>query len=346
MQRAKERDAGNFDGKPSAPILNDPAPLPDDPVAARIISPDSTKPLREILRLFLSGRNASQSMANEHHVSARMFEEFLGEPKPVYKITRRDVRGYMKALQETPANYVKRFPGKTLPQAIKLNAERKTPFDVLEPRTINNKWLSRLHAILAWCARNDVLPDNPALGVKLETKADSQPPRIPFDGGDLAKIFDPFKHPLGEAEWAAILALFTGARPSELAQVRLNSIREERGVLMLKIEEETKNSGSQRIIPVHSQLIRLGFNHHVAALRKAGGTHFFPSWFKQGVNSKRNAEAKAKETGIPITLNQHFPKFIPRRFNVTYLPRVGIMDDRKNFYSFRHTFKTGLAIAG
>ena len=119
LQRQNERDQGNFDGKPSSPILNDPAPLSDDPIAARILSADSAKPLSEILPLFLSGRNTSQSMANEHHVSARMFEEFLGEPKPVYKITRQDVRGYMKALQETPANYVKRFPGNTLPQAIR-----------------------------------------------------------------------------------------------------------------------------------------------------------------------------------------------------------------------------------
>ena len=190
------------------------------------------------------------------------------------------------------------------------------------------------------------MPDNPALGVKLETKANSKPPRIPFDGGDLAKIFDPFEHPYGEAQWAAILALFTGARPSELAQVKLDSIRDERGVLVLKIEEETKNAGSQRLIPIHSKLTALGLGTYLDKLRKAGETHLFPVWFRQGCDAKKKAEAKAKETGIAITLNQHFPKFIPRRFNVTYLPSVGINDNRKNFYSFRHTFKTGLALAG
>jgi hypothetical protein len=40
---------------------------------------------------------------------------------------------------------------------------------------------------------------------------------------------------------------------------------------------------------------------------------------------------------------QHFS---PRRFNVLYKRRVGIVDDRKTWHSFRHTFKPGLKMAG
>lgn len=36
----------------------------------------------------------------------------------------------------------------------------------------------------------------------------------------------------------------------------------------------------------------------------------------------------------------------PRRFDVTYLPKVGIADSRKTWHSFRHTFKSGLKMAG
>jgi hypothetical protein len=31
---------------------------------------------------------------------------------------------------------------------------------------------------------------------------------------------------------------------------------------------------------------------------------------------------------------------------VTYLPKVGIADSRKTWHSFRHTFKSGLKMAG
>lgn len=47
-----------------------------------------------------------------------------------------------------------------------------------------------------------------------------------------------------------------------------------------------------------------------------------------------------------MSLKHHFPKFIPKQFNDTYRKKIGLTDARKVFYSFRHTFKTGLAQAG
>ena len=41
-------------------------------------------------------------------------------------------------------------------------------------------------------------------------------------------------------QWAMIISLFSGMRASELAQMQLNSIRTERGVLVFAVEEETK----------------------------------------------------------------------------------------------------------
>jgi integrase len=45
-------------------------------------------------------------------------------------------------------------------------------------------------------------------------------------------------------------------------------------------------------------------------------------------------------------LDHFFPRYVPRRFNDTYLPKVGIVDGRKSWHSFRHTFKSGLKLAG
>lgn len=52
------------------------------------------------------------------------------------------------------------------------------------------------------------------------------------------------------------------------------------------------------------------------------------------------------ETGGKVTLNHYFPRFVPRVFNRTILPMVGINDGRKTWHSFRHTFKSGLKQAG
>jgi len=51
----------------------------------------------------------------------------------------------------------------------------------------------------------------------------------------------------------------------------------------------------------------------------------------------------ARKTGKPVTIDAHWPKFLPKRFNVTTMKNAGIQG-RKTFHSFRHTFKTGLSV--
>lgn len=138
------RDDGDLAAASSHPMLQDETPL--EPVAAspRITGPDSAKSLTELLTAFAGEKGSRPGTVYEYQVAVRMFEEFLGEPRPVYAITRQDVLGYKRALMETPANYTKRFPASTLPEAIKLNKGRAKPFPVLNPTTINDKWLARV----------------------------------------------------------------------------------------------------------------------------------------------------------------------------------------------------------
>jgi integrase len=348
LARTSERDEGDFTGQPSHPLLTaKPEPVAiKDALSARIIGPDSTKPLSEIVPEFVKERSASPQTNYECNATARMLEEYLGEAKPVHAITRQDIRGFKQALTDLPANSAKRFHGLTVPQAIKANQARANPYPVLNARTINDKYLSKLHSLLNWCLRNDIIPDNPAAGIKVDAVKDKgKPPRINFSPNDLIKIFSPnlfdTSKPFEEQQWAMLTALFTGARASELAQVKLDSTRHERGCFIMAIEEDTKNIGSQRLIPIHSTLISLGFEKHVDKLRRSGDSHLFPKWYRKGIEAKKRAEASGK-----LTLNHHFPRFIPRAFNVTILPKVGINDPRKTWHSFRHTFKTGLARAG
>jgi integrase len=174
-----------------------------------------------------------------------------------------------------------RFPGSTLPEAIKLNKARAKPFKPLNPTTINDKWLSRLRSLLGWCADNEVIPDNPASGIKVDAAKTGERPRVPFTPSDLARIFAPPLFapgkPLGEFQWALLVALHQGFRASEIAQIRLDSIRHERNVLVFAIEEETKNLASVRLVPVHSTLLRLGLREHISTLRKAGKDRLFPN---------------------------------------------------------------------
>jgi integrase len=193
-------------------------------------------------------------------------------------------------------------------------------------------YLSKLHSVLGWCVRNDIIESNAATGVSVERVADNgDDDRKPFSPGDLAKIFAPPLFGSGapvtaeieERRWTLLLALFAGARASECARIKLDDIQTLRDVLTVTIEGETKNRASnRRIVPVHSTLIALGFETRVAKLRAAGAKHFFPEWYTAGNRTGR------------------FGRFIPRWFNEHYKVKLGIADKLKVFHSLRHNFTT------
>jgi integrase len=340
LSRQDERDKGNFAGQPSHPeLVAKAAPYPNDPLASRRLSPESELPISEIKNRYLKERGAALTMGHEFETATRMFVEHLGDDRPIYRIQRSDIREFARALQELPLHSAAKFPGMTVPKAIRANNARAVPLPTLSVRTISNKYLARLNSLLGWCARNDLLPDNPASGVKLESVKARMAPRVSFAPDDLVRLFgEELEDQPDEFRWAMLISLFAGTRASETAQIKLDSIRHERGVLVVRVEEETKNRNSQRLVPIHRALIDLGIEGRVHKLRKAGETHLFPQWYRQGVESKKRDVNK--------TLNLHWPKFIPKRFNVTYLKRVGIHDARKTWHSFRHTFRTGLELAG
>ncbi|MGU3362774.1 tyrosine-type recombinase/integrase [Methylobacterium sp. M6A4_1b] len=336
------RDDGDLTAATSHPLLAAERPLDPRPVSPRILGPDSTKPLSEILPLMAAEKKAPPASIREYEVAVRMFDEHLSEARPVYSITRRDVLSYKAALMETPANYTKRFPNMPLPEAVRLNRARAKPFPVLNAKTINAKWLSRLGSILKWCVNNEVIPDNPATGVRVDQITGTAAPRVNFTPSDLARIFAAplFQKDvaLGERQWALLIALHAGLRASEIGQLKLDSVRRERGVLAFAVEEQVKTTGSARLMPVHSTLIRLGLEEHVAALLAAGQIHLFPDWYEKATAVPSLGGGRAR--------NIQFSQVLPRWFNRTYLRSVGIVDDRKVFHSFRHTFKTALSRAG
>jgi integrase len=289
------------------------------------------KTLSEVLEAFHSERTAgSRTLAEktmaEHKVAIRMFEEFMGGAIPARSIKRSHMLAYKQALLQTPNRYSLRFPGLTLPRAIKANAKRKEPFPTLDPQTINMKWLSHLSTIFKWAANNGHMNDNPGAGVRVdEGKGYKEPSRVPFNPDDLKAIFgsDLFKRPkdYGTQQWALLVALYTGARSSsEIARIRLADIYEEQGVNVINLSLASKNVRSKRIVPIHPALIELGFLDYVTKLREKGGERLFPDW-----------EPEDK---------------INRWFLRTYKAEVGIHDDRKVFHSFRHTLKTALARYG
>jgi hypothetical protein len=245
MRLKQAHDTGDFAAQPKHPLLVKKATA-EDPASARMLGPDSERTMSDLAEQFAKEKATSARTRHDNRITIRMLEEQIGEPLPIYRLTRQHVHAFKRTLADAPANYTKRFPGMTLPEAVKANKGRAKPYPLLDARTVNDKYLSRLHAFLNWAVRGDIIPDNPSAGIKVEAVKDSQPPRVNFSPGDLTRLFGEHFAPGGkwdEQEWAMVISLFGGMRASELAQTKLDSIRTERGVLVLAIEEETKNIG-------------------------------------------------------------------------------------------------------
>ncbi len=108
---------------------------------------------------------------------------------------------------------------------------------------------------------------------------------------------------------------FRQARLLALASLRLDQLQREGGVWFFDIQK-AKNANSQRRIPLHRVVVESGFLVYVEDLRERGATQPFPE-LKPGANGYgKNATCRFAD----------------------YLDEHKIMDDRKAFHSFRHTF--------
>lgn len=203
-----------------------------------------------------------------------------------------------------------------------------------------DKRIGQLKSVFNRAVKARLLPDNPAQHVEVPKPRNPLPPRVQYELSDLNRIFSSPLYQTRErprggkgeaAAWIPMLALYTGARLEELAQLRLDDIDQAEGIDYVRISDEglgqkLKNTGSRRRIPLHPNLSAAGFLRYVERLCEAGEERLFP---------ELRQDSKGDWGG-------QWSKFWGK-----YARRViGLDDKRKTFHSFRHTFKTACRHAG
>ncbi|KGR93796.1 site-specific integrase [Burkholderia sp. ABCPW 111] len=202
-----------------------------------------------------------------------------------------------------------------------------------------DKQLVNFGTLLNYAVSNLLLDHNPAKGVRVGERKNAKAARLPFDLKALHAIFGSPVYSRGArpdggageaAYWLPLLALFTGARLEELAQLRPEDVyretyRDEHDaeaecwVLRITNEGESqgvKNAGSVRRFPVHPEILARGFIEFIQVQR--GKTRVFPL----------QPDAFGAEAG---NWGKWFGKYLRRVCKVT--------DKRMVFHSFRHLFK-------
>lgn len=229
-------------------------------------------------------------------------------------------RACKATLQRLPPNINKspRYRGKSIDQILALGDKPAAPNTI-------NKSLTRISALFRWAVEYGYTSLNPAGGMTIKNPKRANEERQAFSDDDLIKLFHRDNYRRGRATlphryWAPLIALFTGARQNEIAQLHLADFYEADGVPLISINDHgegkrLKTKAGKRAIPVHAELVRLGLLRYVDELRSANETRLFP-------------ELKLQRDGYGQTVSKWFQR---------YRRQCGIGNDGKVFHSFRHT---------
>ncbi|WP_159447249.1 site-specific integrase [Paucidesulfovibrio gracilis] len=212
----------------------------------------------------------------------------------------------------------KRYKGLPVDEVISMEHDKK-----LSVKTINLH-MESTSGLFKKAIQWDHVDRDYFAGLRLSDDESDDEKRLPFETEHLRTIFapEPFWENCKkgiEQFWLPVLALFTGARMEELAQLWVEDVYEMDGVLVLDINDNgtkrLKNKTARRKIPL-VDFVRhdLGYEEFVKVQGKAGHQRILPH--------------------LPYTQMRYGHK--PSRDFNRYLRKMGFKKEHV-FHSFRHT---------
>jgi integrase len=262
----------------------------------------------------------------------------------VAQINRKHVREFRDAAQLVPKQRAGKLRKAALPELAKWSREH--PGTICIGAATINKWLTCLQGVLNWARKNGVIPDeipwtDPVAGMRLKVPRSKRRPWEPEELSVLfgSPIYTQGARPKGgkgeAAYWLPLLALYSGARLNELAPICVNDVKRDASsgfhfLTVIEDEEEgrsLKTETSVRAVPIHPELVRIGFIEFVEHARRSGGptARLFPKL----------------QQGSKGGFGEAFSKWFGR-----YKRALGIDNEKSVFHSFRHGFKDALRAAG
>jgi integrase len=196
------------------------------------------------------------------------------------------------------------------------------------PATVRQQ-IGLLKALLSVAVNMELIRSNPAAGVTTELEKHAKVARLPFTTKDVQRIVDKLPSS-GARYWIPLISLYSGMRLEEIGQLAppdvgtetyIDAHGAEHAVPVIYVTDEgegqgLKNAASRRRVPLHPELVRLGFVEYATAQQ---GARIFSELGK----TKTGRETHG--------FSRWFGGFLRTQCEIT--------DKRKAFHSFRHLFK-------
>ncbi len=250
--------------------------------------------------------------------------------KPSNELTIEDADYFKRALSKLPKN-------RNLKKYNSISVDELLRVDIPESDQSSSKTkkdtAQRVRSFLSWAIKRKYIDADVLEVLKGEFTRSTSNSYSPFDNQDLEKLFysEGYLGPNFFAKhsyfWLPLLALFTGARQGELCQLLVSDMNEftykGKTCFYLDINDDgdkrLKTLSSKRRVPLHKELIKLGFLDFVGTQKRLSKQHLFDDL---------------------VGLSKSPAQTISRWFNERYKVSCNVKDDgvhRKVFHSFRHT---------
>lgn len=274
--------------------------------APQVTLPAAVVRLSEVVGDYLDSR-PDNVMGKKLRAALPKFLEVVGN-KPVAEIKQADVLGFFRLIQRIPTER----GGKKRPKGVLLK-DLAGDVVTMAPATFENNYVSPLRLFFKWAKatyQDQGFPNTLTTdGVEyLGTRKEGEHKQRAFDRHELVRLFEggeleafaanPESH---HCYWLPVLGLFTGARINELCQINpQQDVRELEGVWCIHLTAESEGderitksikTGKARVVPLHPEVIRLGFLEYVERIKQDGHKLLFPA-FKPKVGK---ASANARE---------------------------------------------------
>lgn len=303
----------------------------------------SGEKLSDAFKGWAKARSPAPNTLREFSHAVDRFIELHGD-MPVQSIGRQHVRQFREALQDIPKRRAGALKGLALPKLVEWSREH--PGAPKVSATTVNKLLGGVQAVAVWARDNGLIPDevpwaDPFAKMRLDA---ADPEREPWEIPELNILFaspvfaDGERPKAGKGEaayWLPLMGLYSGARLSELASLTVADVIQDAStsIWFISITEDLENdkrlktASSRRVVPVHPELIALGFLELLKERKRKDGAAaklFQRMWKADGTS---DAAAWSKWFG-------------------RYIRAIGIADKARVFHSFRHSFKDALRAGG
>lgn len=145
----------------------------------------------------------------------------------------------------------------------------------LSAKTIGDGKLAAVRTVLQWGVDSRRLAKNPAAAVRMAAKKTGKERRSFTDAEAATILAAALREANPVLRWVPWLCAYSGARLSEVCQLRVSDVREIEGIWCMVIDGEAgsvKTASSERIVPLHQAVLDAGF---LAFVRGVGAGPLF-----------------------------------------------------------------------